>query len=63
VAGLIAAVAAASLMRRLLFDVQPWDAPTMATAAAGLVAAALLASSIPAHRAASVNPVEVLRMD
>jgi predicted permease len=63
VAGLIAAVAAASLMRRLLFDVQPWDAPTMATAAAGLVAAALLASSIPAWRAASVNPVEVLRMD
>ena len=56
-------MAAASLMRRLLFDVQPGDAPTMATAAAGLVAAALLASAIPAWRAASVNPIEVLRLD
>jgi hypothetical protein len=63
VAGLIGAVAAASLMRRLLFGVQPWDAPTMAIAAAALIAAALFASYIPARRAASVNPIEVLRMD
>jgi macrolide transport system ATP-binding/permease protein len=63
VTGLLAAGAAASLMRRLLFDVQPWDGPTMATAAAVLGAAALLAAFVPARRAASVNPIEVLRTD
>jgi predicted permease len=63
VAGLIGAVAAATLMRRLLFGVQAWDASTMATAAAVLIASALFASYIPARRAASVNPIEVLRRD
>jgi predicted permease len=63
VAGLIGAVAAATLMRRLLFGVQAWDASTMATAAAVLIASALFASYIPARRAASVSPVEVLRTD
>jgi predicted permease len=63
VAGLIGAVGAATLMRRLLFGVQAWDAPTMATAAVVLIASALFASYIPARRAASVNPIEVLRMD
>jgi ABC-type antimicrobial peptide transport system permease subunit len=63
VAGLIGAVAAASLMRRLLFGVQAWDASTMATAAAVLIASALFASYIPARRAASVDPIEVLRRD
>jgi predicted permease len=63
VAGLICAVAAATLMRSLLFGVQAWDAPTLVTAAAVLVVSALLASYIPARRAASVNPIEVLRAD
>jgi len=60
---LICAVAAANLMRRLLFGVQAWDAATLATAAAVLVVAALLASFVPARRAASVNPIEVLRAE
>ena len=61
--GAIAAVAAAASLRRLLFDVQAWDPPTLVGTAAALIASALAASYIPARRAASVNPIEVLRGD
>jgi ABC-type lipoprotein release transport system permease subunit len=50
-------------MRDLLFGVRSWDVATLAAVAAILGAAALLASVIPAHRAASVNPVEALRAE
>jgi ABC-type lipoprotein release transport system permease subunit len=50
-------------MRRLLFGVQSWDAPTLAAAAGVLIVSALLASYIPARRAVSVNPIEVLRAE
>jgi predicted permease len=63
VAGLFCSVAAATLMRALLFGVNSWDAPTLITVAAALAGAALIASYIPARRAASVNPVEALRAD
>jgi predicted permease len=62
-AGLICSVAAAMLMRSLLFGTQPWDASTLAVVAVVLVIAALLASYLPARRAASVNPVEALRAE
>ena len=57
------AVGAAQLMRQLLFGVVAWDAPTLVIVAAVLAFSALLASWIPARRAASVNPIEVLRAD
>ena len=60
IAGLACSVAAAHLMRTLLFGVHAWDFPTLAAVAAVLGAAALLASLIPARRASSVNPVEAL---
>ena len=63
VLGIVCAVIAATLMRHLLFDVQSWDPITLATAAAVLIVAALVASFIPARRAASVNPIEVLRAE
>ena len=63
VLGSVLAVAAAQLMRQLLFGVDSWDAPTLVTSAAVLTVSALLASWIPAWRAASVNPIEVLRAD
>jgi ABC-type lipoprotein release transport system permease subunit len=50
-------------MRGLLFEVQSWDVPTLAAVATVLGVSALLASYIPAHRAASVNPVEALRAE
>jgi macrolide transport system ATP-binding/permease protein len=63
VAGLGCSIAAASLMRKLLFGTQAWDAPTFTCVVVVLGASALLASYIPAHRAASVNPVDALRAE
>jgi len=63
VAGLVCSVAATTLMRKLLFGVSSWDASTMAVVAGVLGGCALLASYIPARRAASVNPVEALRAE
>jgi len=63
VAGLACSVAAATLMRKLLFDIQPWDAVTLIAVSTVLAVFALLASYIPARRAASVNPVEALRAE
>jgi macrolide transport system ATP-binding/permease protein len=63
VIGLACSVATATLMRGLLFGVRTWDVPTLAAVAAVLGISALLASYIPARRAASVNPVEALRSD
>jgi ABC-type antimicrobial peptide transport system permease subunit len=63
VAGLFCSLAAATLMRTLLFGVNSWDVSTLITVAAVLGASALIASYIPARRAASVNPVEALRAE
>jgi len=61
--GLAGSVAAAMLMRKLLFGVQAWDATTLIGVAALLAASALLASYFPARRAASVNPTDALRAE
>jgi ABC-type antimicrobial peptide transport system permease subunit len=61
--GLACCVPAATLMRHLLFGVSSWDVPTLAAVAVVLGISALLASFIPARRAASVNPVEALRAE
>jgi predicted permease len=61
--GLVGAVAAALLIRKLLFGVQAWDAATLLSVAVLLAVSALLASYIPARRAASVNPTDALRAE
>jgi macrolide transport system ATP-binding/permease protein len=61
--GLLSAIGAATLLRRLLFDVQPWDPLTLSVAACALVMAAMGASYVPARHATSVNPAEVLRVE
>ncbi|HVV45213.1 MAG TPA: ABC transporter permease [Bryobacteraceae bacterium] len=61
--GLACAIAAAKLLRDLLYGVQSWDIPTLIAVAAVLTAAALAASYIPARRAADVNPMEALRTE
>ena len=61
--GLLGAVVAVSLMRGLLFGVSPWDAPTLVAVSIALGGSALVASFVPARRAASVNPAEALRAE
>jgi ABC-type antimicrobial peptide transport system permease subunit len=63
VLGLSASVGAAMLMGKLLFGVQAWDAGTLMGVAFVLGTSAMLASYIPARRAASVNPTEALRAE
>jgi macrolide transport system ATP-binding/permease protein len=63
VIGAACSVMAATLMRGLLFGVRSWDVPTLAFVACMLGASALVASYIPARRAASINPVEALRAE
>jgi macrolide transport system ATP-binding/permease protein len=57
------AILAGSLMRKLLFGTPPWDMTTLICVAALLGASALLASFLPARRAASVDPISALRAE
>ncbi len=61
--GLACAVGAATLMGSLLFGVRSWDLPTLSMAAGVLGISALAASYLPARRAASVSPIEALRVE
>jgi predicted permease len=61
--GIIGSLAAATLMRGLLFGTATWDMPTLAGVSAALAVAALLAAFIPAHRAAKVDPMVALRYE
>jgi predicted lysophospholipase L1 biosynthesis ABC-type transport system permease subunit len=66
-AGAIVGLASAAALRRwissLLFGVEPLDPLTYAISVVALAAAALVASYLPARRAASVDPMETLRSD
>ncbi len=59
--GIPSAIAAGRLMRDQLFGVKPWDPVMLTVATALLCTAALLASWIPASRAAGVEPMVALR--
>lgn len=61
--GLAASAALMRLMKAILFGTSPIDAPTYAVVPAILLAAAVLASYIPASRAARVDPVEALKAE
>jgi predicted permease len=61
--GAVVAAGLTRLMSSLLFGVTPLDAATFVTAAAFLAVAALLASYIPARRAATIDPMETLRAE
>jgi ABC-type antimicrobial peptide transport system permease subunit len=61
--GLPAAIGAGKLMTSQLFGVQPWDPVMLAFAALLLGLAALVASLIPAWRAAGVEPMVALRSE
>jgi ABC-type lipoprotein release transport system permease subunit len=50
-------------MRSLLYGISPLDPITYFTVPLVLAAAAVIASYLPARRAAAINPVEALRVE
>lgn len=62
-AGLVLVALVSRFLRSLLFEIGPSDPLTLGAATALLVAFALLASWLPARRAARVNPIEAMRAD
>jgi predicted permease len=62
-AGLAGAFALSRLMRSLLFGVRPDDPLTFVAVSLGLTLITLLASYIPAHRAARIDPIVSLRYE
>jgi putative ABC transport system permease protein len=61
--GTLAAIFVTRLLRSLLFEVDAFDPVVMLMAAFSIFMLAVLASLIPAHRAASVEPLEALRIE
>ena len=61
--GLACSIGVASLMRELLFGVSYWDGSTLTGVAFVLAVFAMLASYVPARRAAQVDPMVALRYE
>jgi predicted permease len=61
--GLAAALGITRLMASLLFEVSPIDPATYGVVSLVLIAAAALASYVPALRAAGIDPLEALRAE
>jgi putative ABC transport system permease protein len=63
VVGLILAALSARAMSSLLFGIEPTDPAAYVAAISVILAAAALASYLPARRAASIDPMETLRAE
>ena len=63
ICGLAAAAALTRVMSSLLFEVRAIDPFTYGAVSAVLIAAAMLASYVPAVRATNVDPVDALRAE
>ena len=59
--GLAGAAAASALLRSFLFRVSPFDPLVLVPATVVIFVLALVASALPARRAASANPIHALR--
>ena len=61
--GIPIAILGGRFMESQLFEVRSWDPVSMGIAIIVLSAAAALAGIIPARRAASIEPMEALRIE
>jgi ABC-type antimicrobial peptide transport system permease subunit len=61
--GLVGAYFVGRAMQSMLYGVRPLDVLAFASVGLVLLAAALLACYLPARRAASIHPMQVLRME
>lgn len=61
--GIAGALVGSRLIRSQLFAVEPHDPVTLFFASVGLLLLALVASAIPARRAANIDPMEALRYE
>jgi putative ABC transport system permease protein len=59
--GAVGAFGLTRLLRSMLFETAPLDPLTFAAMAAVLLLVALLASYLPARRAAAISPMESMR--
>ncbi|HEY6344397.1 MAG TPA: ABC transporter permease [Bryobacteraceae bacterium] len=63
VAGLAGALGLTRVLKSLLFETTPTDAPTLALAVIAVLGVTLLATLIPARRASRIDPMATLRGD
>ncbi len=61
--GLAAAIGVTRVLQSLLYEVSPTDPAILAAVSVLLLVVALLATWIPAHRAATVDPAATLRAE
>jgi ABC-type antimicrobial peptide transport system permease subunit len=61
--GLGGAAAASTVMKSMLFSVSPFDPIALSAAAVGVMLLALVATVLPAFRAASIDPMRALRSE
>jgi ABC-type antimicrobial peptide transport system permease subunit len=61
--GLLGALGVTRFLRGLLYDVSPTDPLTLGATCAVLLVVALVASWLPARRAAALHPVDALRRE
>ena len=62
-AGILCALAGGRILSSLLYQVSPTDFATLVLAAAILLGVLVIASALPARRAARVDPVIALRAE
>jgi ABC-type antimicrobial peptide transport system permease subunit len=61
--GLLGAAYGTGLLTGMLYGIEPWDLASFAGSVAVFATAVVVASLVPARRAASINPVNALRSE